>query len=273
MADNTDLYVAGAQLASTAINAQSAANTNKKQRQWSEKMYDMQKKDAEAQWHMQNEYNTPASQMQRLESAGLNPNLVYGKGADVTGGPIRGAAAPSWTPKAPTVDLASPFQAYQNYKIGQAQADNLKVQNTVMLQEAALKAAQIANTTANTARSKFDLDLSGELRNVSIDVAKENLRKLGADATTSDITASNLGQKMGADLQNSVQELLLKKAQTANSEAERRRIEASIKDIENSADLKRLDIELKKNGVQPGDQIYWRVISRILSGLGLSISN
>lgn len=35
-------------------------------------------------WHMQNEYNSPSSQMSRLKQAGLNPNLVYGNGT-VTG--------------------------------------------------------------------------------------------------------------------------------------------------------------------------------------------
>uniref|UniRef100_A0AAU8B5V3 DNA pilot protein n=1 Tax=Dulem virus 90 TaxID=3145801 RepID=A0AAU8B5V3_9VIRU len=32
-------------------------------------------------WKANNDYNSPASQMQRLEEAGLNPNLVYGNGA------------------------------------------------------------------------------------------------------------------------------------------------------------------------------------------------
>lgn len=32
----------------------------------------------ERMWHMNNEYNTPANQMQRLKEAGLNPNLLYG---------------------------------------------------------------------------------------------------------------------------------------------------------------------------------------------------
>lgn len=31
-------------------------------------------------WKMQNEYNAPKAQMQRLQEAGLNPNLMYGKG-------------------------------------------------------------------------------------------------------------------------------------------------------------------------------------------------
>lgn len=32
--------------------------------------------------NLQNEYNKPINQMRRLEEAGLNPNLVYGSGAD-----------------------------------------------------------------------------------------------------------------------------------------------------------------------------------------------
>lgn len=31
-------------------------------------------------WHANNDYNSPKSQMQRLEEAGLSPNLVYGNG-------------------------------------------------------------------------------------------------------------------------------------------------------------------------------------------------
>lgn len=35
------------------------------------------------QWNRENEYNLPINQMQRLQQAGLNPNLVYANGADV----------------------------------------------------------------------------------------------------------------------------------------------------------------------------------------------
>ena len=31
-------------------------------------------------WKMQNAYNAPKQQMSRLKEAGLNPNLMYGKG-------------------------------------------------------------------------------------------------------------------------------------------------------------------------------------------------
>lgn len=33
-------------------------------------------------WNLQNQYNTPSAQVQRLRDAGLNPNLAYGQVAD-----------------------------------------------------------------------------------------------------------------------------------------------------------------------------------------------
>ena len=35
-------------------------------------------------WNMNNAYNDPSAQMERLKQAGLNPNLVYGGGATTT---------------------------------------------------------------------------------------------------------------------------------------------------------------------------------------------
>jgi hypothetical protein len=45
-------------------------------------------------WNMQNAYNTPLEQMRRLKEAGLNPNLMYGKGT--TGNAVQ--IAPSKRP-------------------------------------------------------------------------------------------------------------------------------------------------------------------------------
>ena len=49
-------------------------------------------------WNMNNAYNDPSAQMERLRQAGLNPNLVYGNGATTT------ASAPS----APQASSATP---------------------------------------------------------------------------------------------------------------------------------------------------------------------
>jgi len=53
------------------VGLQSILNRRAERRQWNRNV---------AMWKMQNEYNAPKQQMQRLQEAGLNPNLMYGKG-------------------------------------------------------------------------------------------------------------------------------------------------------------------------------------------------
>lgn len=59
-----------------------SGNQNRKNRDWNERMYERQKYDNRYNWHMQNAYNSPEQQMERLKQAGLNPNLVYGNGVN-----------------------------------------------------------------------------------------------------------------------------------------------------------------------------------------------
>ena len=74
---------------------------NEKQRSWSNEMFDKQNKRDIDFWNMQNAYNDPLAQMQRLDNAGLNPHLVYGNGADTQAGPIATHSAPQPNTKAP----------------------------------------------------------------------------------------------------------------------------------------------------------------------------
>lgn len=46
-------------------------------------------------WNMYNEYWTPQNQMSRFQSAGLNPNLIYGQAANATQSPAS-ASAPTY---------------------------------------------------------------------------------------------------------------------------------------------------------------------------------
>lgn len=54
---------------------------NKLQREWAEKMYEKQRDDAREDVRKERAYNTPQAQMQRLQAAGLNADLMYGNGA------------------------------------------------------------------------------------------------------------------------------------------------------------------------------------------------
>lgn len=84
-------------------------------------------------WRMQNEYNSPAAQMQRFKEAGLNPNLIYGQGSNGNA-----QSAPHMvTPRAPDYsdhmaklgelfNLESLRTQIANRKEAQANADNAR---------------------------------------------------------------------------------------------------------------------------------------------------
>lgn len=76
----------------------------------------MQKKNYNNQielWKMQNEYNKPINQMERLKEAGLNPNLVYGGGATTTAGPV--GYTPGVAPQSPLSGVGDAINNYMNY--------------------------------------------------------------------------------------------------------------------------------------------------------------
>jgi len=58
-----------------------ASREAEKNRKFQEKMYNKQVEDNIKFWNMQNEYNLPSAERQRLEDAGLNPYLMYSQGA------------------------------------------------------------------------------------------------------------------------------------------------------------------------------------------------
>lgn len=71
---------AGSGLLGSFVNWGMAAQQNKKQRKWSEEMWNKQNEYNYSMWQEMNEYNSPGAQMQRLKEAGLNPNLMYTQG-------------------------------------------------------------------------------------------------------------------------------------------------------------------------------------------------
>lgn len=117
-----------AALSSYLTSKRNTDKTNKANKQMAEYQYS---KDLEM-WNKQNEYNSPQNQMQRLDQANLNPNLVYG-GGNVTGnssGQMPKYQAPSMNynyadPVAPAAQILGQFQ---DFRIKQSQKDNLEAQ-------------------------------------------------------------------------------------------------------------------------------------------------
>lgn len=169
---------------------------NEKDRAFTRAMYDKQRQDNISDWNAMNKYNSPEQQMQRLREAGLNPNLVYGKGADNTAVMIKGSNPT--TNNQPVVGykdhLTPAMQAgmntitqYQNYKMQQQQTDNLQKQAALMQQEAELKQAQtetersrkagqdIQNIKSGTERNILDWDYNQKLKLGDINIRSAEL--------------------------------------------------------------------------------------------------
>lgn len=80
-------------------------------------------------WNRQNDYNSPEAQMARLKAAGLNPNMIYGSGANTgNASTLPKYNAPTLQYNYQPIDIPSVLGAYQNFRIQQAQLDNVRAQ-------------------------------------------------------------------------------------------------------------------------------------------------
>ena len=118
--------------ASTLVGAGAQVASNRRTNKANERIAnDAQEYEMEM-WKMQNEYNSPASQMQRWNDAGLNPNLIYSQGT------------PGNASSMPSAHKANVVNELSGINIGQS-LDVLS-----MYQDYRLKESQIANTEART---------------------------------------------------------------------------------------------------------------------------
>ena len=121
----------------SALNMGLQALTNRANKKTSLEIYDKQRADALADWNRNNQYNTPAAQMQRFKEAGLSPHLIYGQ--TNTAPPVRSVSADTPKAVAPQFDpQAANFPQYglmlqiaeQNLKNLQAQEESIKANTT-----------------------------------------------------------------------------------------------------------------------------------------------
>lgn len=115
------LLGAGASLLGSGLNYGSVQSTNAANKELAKYQYDLNLE----MWNKQNEYNSPAKQMERLKAAGLNPNLVYGNGSVVgnTSGQM-----PKY--EAPQLQAYQGFQdaAMNAYSVGKIHQETLRMQ-------------------------------------------------------------------------------------------------------------------------------------------------
>lgn len=246
--------------------------TNRAQMVYNQEQYDRQRKDALADWTMQNEYNSPKAQMARYKDAGLNPNLIYGQ---MTNSPaIRSSDMPNahLAPANPTGAIAEGLQRYQETALQRAQVDNLKKQNDVLTQDILLKTADVLGKDYANKKMKFELDKQPELFQNTLEGIKANTRKTLMDTITSNdsnmrawaLHEGNL-KNQSKTLEGMIQNIANQKVLQAKTSAERKEVLQRVQNLKRSGIIQKLDIELKKKGIQPHDAPWLRIPSLILS--------
>lgn len=263
------LASAASTIGQNAANVYGQSKLNKKTMRWNERMYAKQRADSLADFNMQNEYNSPEGQMRRLQEAGLNPNLVYGSGVNQDAASIKSSDTKSWNPQVPDIDLSGIHTAAMGYidtRVKEAQIDNLRTANTVAVQDAALRAAQVSQTVQNTRQSEFTLKQAQALSTVSIETAKAQLEKLKTETHVTIQSNERAAVQNLQSLKESAERILSIRAGRAKTDTEKREIEARIEIIRKDNYLKQLDINLRNKNVFPHDPLWWRMLGQILDG-------
>lgn len=268
------LIGAGVQVGTTAANNYSIDARNSDSRGFSKEMYGISRMDALRDRDYNNWYNSPAQLMGRMADAGLNPNLLATGGAASSGQSQmpRSSEIKSWEPQAKDfsgLNRVNPLMEFNNLQLQQAQLDNLKASQDLKVQEKYLKTASTAGILIKNAKSEVDLKSARELQEISVEYGKENLRKLQADTQFTLDENIRKAASNTASLSEILERTLLLQKQQAQTDAQRSQIDQQIKNLKVDKDIKEEELKLRKQGIQPGDNILYRKAAEILGRLGL----
>lgn len=261
------LIAAGIGAASQGANAMAVGKMNRKTREWNEKQYEIQRIHALQDWERQNQYNSPAEQMKRLKEAGLNPNLVYGKGADNISAPVRSTDVKGWNPNPvefnPQFATGALSQMY-DLEYRQEQTNLLKKQQELANAELISKVLLQANQMTKNAKDNFDLQMAQDLRLTTIETAKAQLKSLQT-STQATFDANERAELMkNPNFELAMENVLNARLGRAETQERINQIKQTIKNLKTSNDLQELDKALREKGINPSDPTWMRVMGQAI---------
>lgn len=155
------------------------------------------------QWNRANQYNSPIAQMERLKAAGLNPNLVYGKGISAAGNTA--TQLPKYnSPTAkfeqpPLTGVGTMLSQYQDYQVRQAQTD--------LLHE------QVNKTREDTYGRTLNNQLAELINGIKVKIAGAGLKGKQADAQLKSINAGEAVRRKAQNVYEQLDQMELTKTQ------------------------------------------------------------
>ena len=277
MADNNGLKfmdVAGpiGNLIGSGINAISQSSMNKKTRKWNEKMMQLQRQWSLQDWERQNQYNSPAQQMQRLREANLNPHLIYGSNSAVQRAADIGVPSPgNWNPKAPALGaiLTNPVNAYMETRSFTAQQKMLDAQTLKTLTEIdknKLSAASMEmankwqesiireNLTGKMISNKFEMDENARRELTTASNLSEAVQRIAK--SKSDIDLQQMMRQKGNEEIKSIKQM-------------RQKVASEISNLNMDYKLKEFEKKLNDAGFTKSDPYYFRIGKTIADLIGL----
>lgn len=278
---------AGAGIGGTLIGGFMTKSENKKQRQYNENMWNKQnaydqllwqQQNAyneglwnkqneynERMWHMMNQYNSPMAQMDRFKEAGLNPNLIYGQTnqapaittaqqgrSNMGHNQMKGSPPPvQWN-----FDLRQGILDYYQFKEQAARTNNLEEQNKLLAQDGILKTLEAVQKGIQNTKGQIELRTYADVQKTSLDALRLSLDKTKQDMSVQLRDISIKEQQLNSNLRETATRILLMKGQTVNQALD--------------AQLKQLDIELRRMGIQPTDGMLFRILGRVIGDYSIS---
>lgn len=263
----------GAGLLSGIFQNSATSRANEEARNFAREMYSVQRADALADRAFENNYNSPAEQMKRLQAAGLNPNLVYGNGS------TQSTSISTRQSKADTPSII-PQQFGFILNAAMAAFDALKTQAQTNLLEQQRKTAESLEylNKANESLTDKRYDLTEEQRkdlvrrnyigeqtiNANIEkpkLANEQTRANIAYTLHQDIRSELLA---GQSVKESIQRILNGKSQVELNNAQKARLNVLMQGDKFKNDVLKLESEMSKAGSLRGQNAEQALTSLVL---------
>ena len=256
---------AGSNLLAGGLNAAASGNLNRKNRMFAREMFAREAQQNERFWNMQNEYNNPVNQMQRLKDAGLNPALMYKSGSGSAGiaGPIssvKGQNPSTYLPNLqPIADAGkTAFDTMVNTAVGREQASNIRSQAQVN------RTVAVLNATKNIS-GKLDNKLKSSILQTQVDAAKTLLAQQKQDLTQGLKESEMRIAQSGQNITEIGERILNYRIGRAKTKQELENLKETKKILIQDGLIRKAEAVMVGRGIFKSDPLYMRMLNQLLS--------